>query len=59
MMRCFTCKCAHHAWLHKDTNSGTSDKETTSKGDVQNVVSTHTSIKVRAERGSYTVHSRI
>lgn len=49
---CFTCKGAHHAWLHKATSSGTSDRETTSKGDVQHVVTTHTSIKIRAELGS-------
>jgi len=37
MLRCFTCKIAHHVSLHKDTSSGTSDKETTSDGEVQNV----------------------
>lgn len=50
----FTHKGAYHAWLHKHTSSGTSDnKETTSEGDVQNAVATHTSIKIRAELGSY------
>jgi hypothetical protein len=41
MLRCFTCKSAHHVSLQKDTSSGTSDKETTSEGVVQNVA-THT-----------------
>jgi hypothetical protein len=51
MLRWFTCKGAHHAWLHQDTSSGTSDKETTSKVDVHNVVTTLTSITIRAELG--------
>lgn len=53
MLRCFSCKGAHHAWLHQDTSCGTSDEETTFKVDVQNVVTTLTFITIRAELGSY------